>query len=41
MAKNCYVKDNKGRGYCWLDSNGIWDEKYVQSVDSKAVVINA
>lgn len=40
MATNAYVKDDKGRGYCYVGSDGVWDNKYVTALPRNAEVVN-
>ena len=35
IAGNTYVEDSQGRGWCWCDSEGAWDEEYTQVPDLK------
>lgn len=39
MAMDCFVKDTKGRGYCYLSSSGIWDKRYILNATNKKIVI--
>ncbi|OON85790.1 hypothetical protein BXO88_11075 [Oribacterium sp. C9] len=38
MATDSYIQDTKGRGFCYVDKDGIWDGRYLNAVNSGNVV---